>query len=91
MKLMRMMLLAAGGLYLYRKLTGSESDGETALAERYDGAEPVLGYDGMDLQTVVPWLESANLDRATLLRIRTYETRNQARDAVLDTLDSLLD
>jgi hypothetical protein len=91
MKLMRLLLLAAGGAYLYRRMTGREEGGDTAIAHRYDGAEPVLGYDGMDLQTVVPWLESANLDRGTLLRIRAYETRNQARDAVLDTLDSLLD
>jgi hypothetical protein len=55
-----------------------------------DEVEPVLGFDGMDIQTAVPWLESAGLDRQTLLRIRRYEQRNQAREAVLRAIDDLL-
>jgi hypothetical protein len=90
MKLFRLLVLAAGAVVLYRKLAGTDEAAEQADLYLEDGAEPVLGYDGMDLQTVVPWLESANLDRSTLLRIRAYETRNEAREAVLDTLDSLL-
>jgi len=60
------------------------------LGEAAANVEPVLGYDGMDLQTLVPWLESANLDRATLRRIRDYESRHQARQTVLQTVDDLL-
>jgi hypothetical protein len=59
--------------------------------DRFDSdEEPVLGYDGMDLQTVLPWLENANLDRATLHRVRAYERSSQQRQAVLDLIDDLL-
>jgi hypothetical protein len=53
--------------------------------------EPVLGYDGMDRDTLVDWLAEADLDRGTLLRIHAYESANMARGSVLDTLDDLLD
>ena len=56
-----------------------------------DDTEPVLGYDGMDLQTLIPWLESAELDRPTLQRIRRYELAHQGRETVLTTVDDLLD
>lgn len=59
-------------------------------ADRGSDEEPVLGYDGMDIQAVLPWLESANLDRATLHRIRDYERRHEARQSVLDLIDDLL-
>ncbi|HEX6926311.1 MAG TPA: hypothetical protein VF167_12900 [Longimicrobiaceae bacterium] len=52
--------------------------------------EPVLGYDGMDQETLLDWLEDADLDRETLLRTRWYEQRHQARELVLDALDSRL-
>lgn len=55
-----------------------------------DETEPVLGYDGMDLETLLPWLEAAELDDDTLERVRAYERRHRAREAVLDTLDDLL-
>ena len=55
------------------------------------GQEPVLGYDGMDRDTLLEWLRDAELDRATLLRIQAYETANLARGPVLDTIDDMLD
>jgi hypothetical protein len=56
----------------------------------FDEPEPVLGFDGMDLDTLIPWLEAADLDEATLERIREYEQRHRARETVLDTLEDLL-
>ena len=52
--------------------------------------EPVLGYDGMDVDTLLDWFEAANLDRATLLRTRAYEEANLARGTVLEALDARL-
>lgn len=56
-----------------------------------DSEEPVLGYDGMDRDTLIDWLRDAELDVGTLARIHHYETANFARQAVLDTLDDLMD
>jgi hypothetical protein len=52
--------------------------------------EPVLGYDGMDRDTLVSWLDDADLDEATLLRVRRYEQATQDREPVLDKVDDLL-
>lgn len=52
--------------------------------------EPVLGYDGMDEEDLLDWLENSDLDRETLLRARWYEQRHQARELVLDALDARL-
>lgn len=52
--------------------------------------EPVLGYDGMDRDTLVDWLDDADLDETVLLRIRRYEEANGAREPVLDKVDDLL-
>lgn len=79
--------LIAGGL---QRVLGRRRAEDDAPVDLLSDAEPVLGYDGMDLQTVVPWLESANLDRATLRRIRAYEERRQRRETVLQTIDALL-
>jgi hypothetical protein len=66
---------------------GDDEDGEVGL----DGQEPVLGYDGMDRDTLLEWLRDAELDRSTLLRIQAYETANLARGPVLDAVDDMLD
>ena len=66
---------------------GDDEEGGVAL----DGQEPILGYDGMDRDTLLEWLRDAELDRATLLRIQAYETANQARGPVLDAIDDMLD
>lgn len=52
--------------------------------------EPVLGYDGMDRDTLVEWLDDADLDERTLLRIRRYEEDTGNREPVLDKIDDLL-
>ncbi|HEX8695994.1 MAG TPA: hypothetical protein VF746_26500 [Longimicrobium sp.] len=52
--------------------------------------EPVLGYDGMDRDTLVAWLDDADLDESTLLRIRRYEHATENREPVLDKVDDLL-
>jgi hypothetical protein len=63
---------------------------EEALPEA-GGEEPVLGYDGMDRDTLIDWLSDADLDRETLLRIRGYEEANRGREPVLETVATLLD
>jgi len=72
-------------------LAGAEDD---LLAEGEEGGEeleePVLGYDGMDRDTLVAWLDDADLDEETLLRIRRYEVATQNREPVLDQVDDLL-
>jgi hypothetical protein len=52
--------------------------------------EPVLGYDGMDRDTLIDWLGDAALDAETLGRIRRYETAHQNRESVLASIDDLL-
>lgn len=53
-----------------------------------DETEPILGYDGMDVDTLTDWLAEARLDRTTLRRIRTYESAHRARQAVLSAVDA---
>jgi hypothetical protein len=67
---------------------GGDDDGNLLIA---DGEEPVLGYDGMDRDTLLDWLGDAELDRDTLLRIRAYESANLARLPVMEAVDDLLD
>ena len=55
------------------------------------GEEPVLGYDGMDRDTLIDWLSDADLDREALLRVRAYEEANRARESVLEAVAALLD
>lgn len=52
--------------------------------------EPILGYDGMDQETVIDWLGDADLDRSTLTRIRAYERANRNREPVLAAVDDML-
>lgn len=53
--------------------------------------EPVLGYDGMDQETVLDWLASANLDASALDHILRYEAANLNRGPVIELLEELLD
>ena len=55
------------------------------------GEEPVLGYDGMDRDTLIDWLSEADLDHESLTRIREYETANRGRESVLEAVANLLD
>lgn len=52
--------------------------------------EPVLGYDGMDQETILDWLDEAGLDAETIERIIGYEEANLRREPVLAALGDLL-
>jgi hypothetical protein len=71
---------------------GWEGGGDLLLEDDEDDflEEPVLGYDGMDRDSLVDWLDDADLDEAALLRIRRYEVANENREPVLDKVDDLL-
>jgi hypothetical protein len=68
---------------------GTEGAAGTEEEEEVE-EEPLLGYDGMDEETLILWLSDARLDRRTLTRIRRYEEENLAREAVLEAVDGLL-
>jgi len=55
-----------------------------------DEEEPFLGFDGMDQDTLIEFLASANLDRATLLDTRRYEAAHRRREPVLAAIGDLL-
>lgn len=77
--------------WLEPALPGGLDDDEGDLLEAEAGLEePILGYDGMDRDTLVDWLDDADLDEETLLRIRRYEEAGEAREPVLDKVDDLL-
>ena len=48
--------------------------------------EPVLGYDGMDQETLLDWLDASDLDDDTVDRVIRYEESNLRREPVLDAL-----
>ena len=52
--------------------------------------EPVLGYDGMDQETAIDWLFTAQLDGEAIERIRRYEEDNLGRERVLEVLEELM-
>ena len=58
--------------------------------EPEEETEPVLGYDGMDQETLLEWLGEAGLDRETLRRMRRYEQLNLAREPVLAAISDAL-
>ena len=63
----------------------------SAIGEYADAdEEPVLGYDGMDRDTLIDWLRDSALDEETLLRIERYEQAKENREPVLDAVDDLL-
>ena len=55
-----------------------------------DDEEPVLGYDGMDRDSLIEWLRDASLDEETLLYIERYERARENREPVLDAVGDLL-
>ena len=83
-----------GGGWLQPALPGAGLDYDDELLEEDDDEapeeEPVLGYDGMDRDTLVAWLDDADLDESTLLAIRRYEVDHENREPVLDRVDDLL-
>lgn len=82
------------GGWLQPALPGAGLDYDDELLEEDDddplAEEPVLGYDGMDRDTLVAWLDDADLDESTLLAIRRYEVAGENREPVLDRIDDLL-
>lgn len=58
---------------------GSETDEE----------EPVLGYDGMDQETLFDWIAEADLDDDTIDRILDYERAHADREPVIEALEGL--
>jgi hypothetical protein len=77
-----------GGRWLRPAVPGR--GGRTEHELDYDEEEPVLGFDGMDRDTLIDWLGEVELDDDTLRRIRSYELINQARQPVLDAIEDLL-
>ena len=69
---------------------GAGSRGPAGVAEEEVEEEPLLGYDGMDQETLLAWLADARLDRRTLTRIRRYESENLGREAVIEAVEELL-
>lgn len=57
--------------------------------EEPGGTEPILGYDGMDQETLMDWLSEADLDDDTIDSIIRYEKANRDRQPVLDALNDL--
>jgi hypothetical protein len=69
---------------------GAGTAGPMGVADEEVEEEPLLGYDGMDEETLLAWLSDARLDRRTLTRIRRYEEENLGREAVIEAVDELL-
>ena len=104
MRALKVLIGAAAGAAIVLALRDFRNGGwlKPALAGGRDGGllledddeefleEPVLGYDGMDRDTLVEWLDDADLDERTLLRVRHYEQETDAREPVLDKIDDLL-
>ena len=65
--------------------------GTGASGDDGESPEPFLGYDGMDRDTLIDFLGSAELDRSMLHRVQAYEKANQGRGVVLDAVADLLD
>lgn len=80
------------GAWLRPALPGEADFGGDTLLEDEEGVdeEPVLGYDGMDRDTLMDWLRSADLDTGTLRNVRLYEATHENRQVVLDTVDELI-
>jgi hypothetical protein len=55
-----------------------------------DEPEPVLGYDGMDQDTLLDWLADAAVDADTLERMHRYELAGRGREPVLSAIEDRL-
>ena len=63
----------------------------TADDELDDDEEPVLGYDGMDVDTLLEWMDDADLDPETLERMHRYELARRGREPVLSAIEDRLE
>ncbi len=52
--------------------------------------EPILGYDGMDQETLLDWLSSADLQPDDLEHMLAYEENNLDRAPVIELIEELL-
>lgn len=69
-----------------------DDDEEEDDDEGYDDVpEPILGYDGMDRDTLVAHLRRSGLDEDTLRDVYDYERERENRTLVLETVLELLD
>ncbi|HEX2189287.1 MAG TPA: hypothetical protein VHG51_10340 [Longimicrobiaceae bacterium] len=62
----------------------------SAIPEGEEEEEPILGYDGMDRDTLIQWIRDSRLDEDTLLRIHEYEAAHQRRERVMQAVAELL-
>lgn len=101
---MNLLKLVVGGAAVavivaaFRDLENERWLSPAGLGDRFGGSvreedeemEPILGYDGMDQETVIEWLAEAGLDRSTLDVMHRYEERHLARAPVLAAIGDLL-
>lgn len=57
-----------------------------AAPEPADETEPTLGYDGMDVDTLLDWMYRAKLSNDALHRIERYESAHRRRGPVLNAV-----
>lgn len=77
----------AAGVAVRAILRGGKQDPRPSTGA--DDVEPVLGYDGMDRDTLLDWLDRAELDADTVGRIRRYETERENRAPILARLNEM--
>ena len=70
------------GIWLKPELAGGH--------EPIGSEEPVLGYDGMDQETLLDWLASADMDPDALEHMLVYEEANLHRTPIIDLIGELL-
>ena len=93
---------AAAGVIVaaFRDFENSRWLAPAGLEDRFGGGaadvgdeleeEPVLGYDGMDQDTLIDWLGSMRLDRGQLQSMRRYEAAHRNREPVLAAITDLM-
>jgi hypothetical protein len=97
MNLLKLLAASAAVAVIVIAFRDAESGGWLAPAglgtideEMDEDEEPILGYDGMDVDTLLDWLADAGLDGDTLERMRDYEETHLGREAVLSAIDERL-
>ena len=71
-------------------LLPTRSGGSRGPIDLGDEPEPVLGYDGMDQDTLLDWLSGAEMDVETLERMHRYELAGRGREPVLSAIEDRL-
>ncbi len=91
MKTLEWMVLGlAGGMLVagIREIRRRRAHGGYIFIAEFE--EPVLGYDGMDQETLMEWLEDAWLNEEQLETILEYEDATLCREPVLALVDELM-